>query len=235
MKNTFCLDYHFRGPLVPPDAPVSAGAGGPWTKAITAAAGSPHVMNSGGFAELALDAQNEAQNLCLYWGDDLAIDIDDLIQIDIWAKASASLDASVQMAFGLAGARNDAIDSIAQATLFRLVGSNALVVEADDGTNDNDDVATGLTLSTAVRRHTIEFKTGVHTQSPPSLPTGGKSNLLFSAENSQGLLRRVAQNTRLDVSNYAGGLQPFFQVQKTAGTATGTLFVKRVKFTLRQD
>lgn len=226
MKEVLCDDFRFNG-LIKPAATASV-VDGPWAKADTSSAGSPTVQTNNGFMELTLDSTSEVQNLCLYFGDQLPYDIDNLIQVDIWAKITASLNAAVSAAFGLASARNDAIDSIAAAALYRVIGSNSLVVESDDGVTDKDDIATGLSLSTTVRRFTISFKEGINTVAG-GLSTGGKSNVIFSAENSQGLLRRVAPNTRFDMSSYSSGLQPFFQLQKTADAAVATLSIQRVR------
>lgn len=226
-----CMDvFSFRGKMSP--ALTAAVVDGPWAKADTSAAGAPTATTTADGLVLSLDATNEAQNLCVYFGDILAYDIDDLIRVSIYAKLTAALDAAVSAAFGMAGARNDTIDSIAQHALFRAIGSNSLVVETDDGTTDKDDIATGLSLSTSLRRHDIDFKTGVQTRQP-GLSLGGKANVQFSAENSAGLLRRVAQDTVFDMSAYDGGLQPFFQLQKTAAAATASLTIRRVEIEYR--
>lgn len=219
--------YDFRGQLAFPV--VGSGVGTPWVKDDDSSAGSPTVGGlAGGGVRLAFDSQAEAQNLCLYFGDVLAFDIDELISFEIIAKTIATLDAATSLAFGLASARNDAIDSIAEACLFRCIGDNNVVVESDDGTNNNDDVATGVTLGATWQRFRIDFAARRTTQEPPSLSLGGKSNVAFYAGNARGSMRRVAQNTRFDMSNYAGGLQPFIQLQKTSDANTDNLDILEV-------
>jgi hypothetical protein len=44
------------------------------------------------------------------------------------------------------------------------------------------------------------------------------------------VLRRVAAKTTFDLSAYSAGLQPYFQLQKSAATATGTLSIQAVEF-----
>lgn len=219
--------FHFNGAMIVPDAAnVTAG---PWGKTVGLGA---TALNTAEGLALALSASSQAENVRVNFADVLSYPIDDLIRFDAWVKVSDSLDASVQVALGMAGAGNDAIDAIAQAALFRLVGSNDLVVETDDGAHDNDDVATGLTLGDSFRRLGIDFKTGVQTVSPgPS--KGGKASVLFTAENGQGLLRPLLKDTLFDMSAYAGGLQPYFQILKTAGAATGTLTIQRVEIEYR--
>jgi len=214
--------YDFRGELA--IAAAGSGAGGPFVKADTSAVGSPTVSGLvGGGVRLALDPEAEIQNLCLYMGDVLPFDVDEIISVDIIARTVAALDSATSLAFGLAAARNDAIDSIAEAALFRCIGSNAVVVETDDGTNDNDDVGTGLTLDATWKRFAINFAERNTTVSPPSVSLGRKSNIGFYGGNAHGSQRRVASGTRFDMSNYSGGLQLFAQLQKTADANTDSL------------
>lgn len=217
--------YDFRGALA---VPTSAD-GSPWVKTDTSSSGSPTVGGiAGGGIRLALDTTAEVQNLCLSFGDVLAFDINDLISFEIIAKTVAEVDPDVQFAFGLAGARNDAIDSIAQAALFRCVGSNSVVVETDDGTNDNNDVATGLTLGTTWKRFSMNFAERVSTMEPPSVSLGSGSNIGFYGANDNGSSRRVASGTRFDMSNYSGGLQPFIQLQKAVDASNNSLDILEV-------
>lgn len=195
-----------------------------WVVTRTAAAGDPVVsLLTGGGIRLALSDTTEVQNLCLSFGDALPFDIDELIAIEFIAKTVATLDTATQIALGLASARNDAIDSIAEAALFRCIADNNVVVESDDGTNNNDDVATNLTLGTDWKRFRIDFASRITTLEPPSVSTGRKTNIEFFMGNALGSMRRVADGTRFDMSNYAGGLQPFFQIQKTSDANADTL------------
>lgn len=218
--------FHFPGNMRP--AAVASPDGCTWNKKVTAAAGSPTVLANAGTLELAFDNTNEVQNLCLYFGDVLTYDIDDLIAMEFLARVTASLDSTITAVMGLASARHDTPDSVAANAWFRLQGSNTLLCESDDGTTDLDDKATGLTLSTTFRRFRIDFAEGLVTKGPPSTSVGGKGSVVFSAEDSNGCLRRVAQNTQFDMSAYSSGLQPLFQIQKTAGTVTGTLGIREV-------
>lgn len=217
--------FDFRGAYSPPAVASRADR---WCKKVTAAGGSPVVASvSGGAFELAMDATSEVQNLCLYQGDILPFRIQDLIRVEIVAKLSASIAASVMGAFGLASARHDTLDSVAAHTWFRFEGNNNIVCESDDGTNDLDDKATGLTLSTTYKRFVIDF-TGVQTRQLPNQSLGNRANVSFFVDNGNGNLRRVAESTLFDMSNYAAtsGLQLFAQIQKTSGTAVGTLSIE---------
>jgi len=224
---TLVLPYWFYGKHSVPA--VASADGGVWCTKTTAAAGSPTLapLTGGGFA-LAMDNTSEVQNLCLYLGDVLPFDIDDLIRVACFAKIPAALTAAVKAHWGVAAARNDDPDAIAAAALFGINGasggSGAVHVETDDGTNDTT-VATGIDLSTSWRKFEIDFKTGIQTIGPPGASVGGKANVLFNQEDSNGAAKRVARNTLFDMSNYTSGLQLFAQIQKTSGTEVGTLHI----------
>lgn len=211
--------YDFRGELAIANA--GSGAGNAFVKAVT---GNATVAGlAGGGVRLAHEATSQVQNACLYMGDVLPFDIDEIISVDIIAKVSGTLDATSQIAFGLCSARNDTIDSLAEAAVFRCIAGNSVLVETDDGTNDNDDVATGLTIGTSWKRFAINFAERNTTMEPPSLSKGRGSNIGFYGSNDNGSRRRVASGTRFDMSNYSGGLQLFAQIQKTANTNTDAL------------
>lgn len=201
--------------------PTSADPATPWLIDDTSSSGTPTYTTGTSVATLAFSSTSEVQNVCLHFGDSLDFDIDDLLHIEFRVKmGQAAADAATQLAFGLASARNDAIDSIAQAALFRVVGADsttAVVLESDDGTNDNDDVATGKTLINAYKRFVIDF-------------SGGKSDVKFYIDG-----ERVASSTTFDMSNYAAGLQPIVQLQKTADTNTDSVVVDYVKVLARRS
>lgn len=218
-RQTRCYRYDFRGELAL--AAAGSGAGGPFVKADTSESGSPTVGGlAGGGLRMLLASTNEVENLCVYMGDVLPFDIDELVSVEFIVKTIAALDSASSLAFGLCSARNDAIDSLAAHASFRCIGSNAVVVETDDGTNDNDDVATGLTLGATWKRFRIDFASRITTIEPPSVSKGRKSNIEFYGANDNGSLRRVASGTRFDMSNYSSGLQLYWQLQKTADTNT---------------
>lgn len=175
------------------------------------------VAGAVGVAELALTNDSQTQVVTFYNGDVLSYPINRLKRVKYRARLAAALgaDAATQVAFGLASAQNDAIDSLTNALLFRVFGngSAALVVESDDGTNNNDDVATGETLAAAFKEFVFDF-------------TQGLADARFYVEgSSMGVAvgrKRVAAGTKFDVSNISGNLQLFTQLQKGANTNTGT-------------
>jgi hypothetical protein len=216
--------YDFRGQHLVPVA--ASGVGSEWVKADTSSAGSPTVQGvSGGGLALTLAATSEVENICLYMGDVLPYDIDDLVRVEFIAKCTASLDASIIATFGLGSARADDTDSIATNAMFKLAGSNSVVCETDDGTTDKDDIATGDTLSTTFKRFAIDFSEGCLTQSAPSLSLPGKADVRFYMGNANGSLRRVGAGTQFNMNAATGNLQLFAQLQKTSGTPVATLTI----------
>lgn len=213
----YCDDFHGHGEL------PSSQSDSDWLVDDTSSAGTPTYTKGGvnGEATLAFDSQAEIQNVCLHHGDDLNFDIDLIDHIEIAIKGGqAALDATTMLAVGLASARNDAIDSIGEAALFRVIGADsttAIVVETDDGTNNNDDVATGKSLADSYVHLLISF-------------ASGKSDVRFHINGS-----RVAKSTTFDMSNYSGALQPIIQLQKTADANTDSVVVDYVKIVSRRS
>lgn len=189
-------------------ATAGSNVGHNWLIDDTSAAGAPTYAGVDGGRGVAVDMAStaEAENVCLHFGDILAFDIDDIVEAQFRVKMNqAALDATTMFAIGLTGDRNDAIDSIAQAAIFRVVGADsttALVVETDDGTTDNNDVATGKTLINAYKTLTISFALG-------------KADVRFFVDGEP-----VATSTTFDMSAYSGALQPFAQIQKTSDANT---------------
>ena len=212
----YCDDFLGHGEL------PAAQSDSDWLVDDTSSAGTPTYTKGGigGEATLAFDSQAEIQNVCLHHGDDLNFDIDNIDGVEFRVKmGQAAIDAASMVAFGVCSARNDAIDTIAAQASFRVIGSDsttALVVESDDGTNDNDDVATGTTLINAYKRFYIDF-------------SGGTENVKFYVDGV-----RVAASTTFDMSNYTAGLQPYVQIQKTADANTDSVVVDYVKIVSRR-
>lgn len=214
IQDFVCFEEDFLGPQTLTASPAGSDW---WDIADTSSAGTPTYTVGGvnGEATLAFDNTSEIQNVCLFQSDVLNFDIDLIQSIEMRVKmGQAAIDATSQFAFGLSAARNDAIDSITAAALFRVIGGDsttAVVVETDDTANNNDDVATGKTLINAYKKFVINF-------------AGGKSDVRFYIDGD-----RVAASTTFDMSTYTAGLQPFFQISKTADTNTDSVVIDYVK------
>lgn len=214
--------FDFKDVLVPPD---TAGASF-WTKSET---GDATVTIDSNGANLALTNASEAQRATLLNGDILVFDVDDLIRLEGLIKLSTDeLAAGIDAAVGLAGADNATLDNIAANCWLRCAGSNAVVLETDDGVTDVDDIASGLTLADEWRRFAIDFSVGVHSQGPPARSAGGKASVRFFLENNQGQLMPVGQDQHFSLAAYSGGLQLFATIRKASGTALATLYVKNL-------
>lgn len=210
--------------------PATAEHDSPWGSADTSSAGTPtyvigvdHGTSGGAPGVLAIDfdSQTEAQNVCISFDDVLQFDINDRLIFECRLKQNqATADAATSFAFGLIGDRNDAIDSIAQAMLFRYIGDNNIVCETDDGTTDLDDKATGQTLSNAYKLFKIDAQ--------------DLTDVKFYMGDSNGRLIRVAKSVTFDMSGYAGALQPFFQLQKTSDNNTDGVSIDYVRVTGRR-
>lgn len=197
---------------------TTAGQGSPWAIADTSANGTPTYAvvtpSATGEIKLQFDNTSEIQNVCLFNNDKLWLDIDNLQQVEFRVKVdneSTALDSATSVAFGVCSARNDAIDSLATHASFRLIGSNTLVVESDDGTTDKDDVATGQSLKETYKRFVIDF-------------TGGKKDVKFYVDGV-----RVASSTAFDMSAATGSVQLYVQLQKTADTNVDAVIVDYVQ------
>jgi hypothetical protein len=202
----FCDD--FNGTVA--TLPASADPATPWLVDDTSSSGTPTYTTGTSEAVLTLASTTEVENVCLHFGDSLDFDIDLLQRVEMRVKTVATLDSATSVAFGMASARNDAIDSIASHASFRLIGSNSVVVESDDSVTDKDDISTGASLVATYKRFVIDF-------------TGGKSDVKFYIDGA-----RVAASTTFDMSGYSAGLQPYVQIQKTSDANTDSVVVDYV-------
>lgn len=172
------------------------------------------ITEDGGAAKLSLTATSEAQAAVLYHNDVLAFDLRQLKMIEFIAQV-AGIDSATTLVFGLASARNATSDNVATNAWFRIEGSvstSAVVVETDDATTDNDDVATGQTLASVYKKFTIDFERGI-------------ADVRFFIDG-----ERVAAGTTFNMSALGAGLnvQPFVQLQKGSGTGTPSVTIAKI-------
>jgi hypothetical protein len=191
----------FIGPSIA--FPTSADPATAWLVVDTSSSGSPTAVRATSNAVLTLAATSEVENLCLAHGDALSFDIDLIQRIQMRVKIGAAFTTGSELVFGLGSARNDTTDSVAANAWFKMVGASSTTLvycETDDGTRDNDDISSGVTLGTTFKEFIIDF-------------TGGKSNVKFYIDG-----QRVAASQTFDMSAYSSGLQPIVQLQKAANT-----------------
>ena len=190
--------------------------GAAWTLNNTAAAGTPtHVPVDGSHVVFITLAANNEVEVCGYdFNDVLTFDIDEGPVMVAKIKTTAITTAE-GVVVGLGAAWNDTLDSNAAHAWFRLVASMALVVESDDGTNDNDDVATGVTMVAATYKWL-------------KIDCTDSADVRFYTSDDGLTWTRVASTTTFDMSNYTDGLQPMFAIVKASGTTTPTLTVDKI-------
>ena len=201
---------------------TSASQGSRFVVADTSAAGTPTYGKKAGehAVNLKFSSNAEVQNLCLHFGDQLDFDIDLLHKIEIRgriiAAAGGVLDSASTLVIGLGSARNNDPDAVTAHTWFKLVGgSNSLLIETDDGVNDNDDHSAGVSVTDDTNFVLqINFNTGT-------------SDVRFYADVGSGM-QRVGHDKTFDLSNYSDSLQPIVQLQKTADANTDEVVIDYV-------
>jgi len=195
---------------------TEAGSTGPWSTVqvnLNTAIG-VRADTGGGVCAMIFDADNNAEDAVLYWGDQRGIDVNAGAIFETRINMAVVPGTAVVAVFGLAGDHNLTKDSITEGAWFRLEASAAVVAETDDTTNNNDDIATGVTMVAGTyNTFRIDF-TDI-------------SNVLFYIDGAA-----VATATTFDMSNLTAGeaiMQPYFSIDKGATTALGTLDIDYVR------
>lgn len=202
----------FVDPFARPQALTTTPGQNGWTIADTSSSGTPTYLaatEDGGKMVLTLVNTSEVQNVCMYHNDVLMYDLAKIHRVWFIAKVATFASLSV-VSFGVGTARNDDEDAVAVSAYFKMEGATsttAVVVETDDATNDNNDVATGKTLAAVYKKFLIDF-------------TRGLSDVRFTIDGAP-----VAAGTTFDMSNITAGqnVQPLIQVSKASGTNTPIL------------
>ncbi|HBH54958.1 MAG TPA: hypothetical protein DDY91_24005 [Planctomycetaceae bacterium] len=187
-----------------------------WTVKDTSPSGTPTylcVTEDGGAMALTLAATSEAEIVTMYQNDVLPLDLAQLQRIGFIVKV-AGVDSATQIAFGVASAQNDTLDSVAVNAWFRIDGSadtGKVVIETDDGVTDNDDNVTGQTLGSAYKKCEIDFGKGL-------------GDIRFFIDG-----QPVGAETFSLLGITAGqNVQPFVQVQKASGTGVAAITIAQV-------
>jgi len=177
------------------------------TEAITA-------DSANGVFKLHLTATSEAQDAVLYQGDNKTFDVGSGLIFETRVNVAVNIGTGVTAVFGMAGDHNLAKDSVTEHAWFRLQASNAVLAETDDTTNDNNDVATGITaVAGTYNIYRIDFT--------------DLTDVKFFIDGA-----RVASGTTFDMSNLTAGeqqMQPYFSLDKASGTGLGDLDIDYVK------
>ena len=162
---------------------------------------------------MACDNTSEAQ-VCGYdFGDKLQFDIDDN-PIFIARFKVPTIVANEEAVIGMGAAWNDTLASNAAHAWFRLTANMDLLLETDDGTNDeSEDSTVNMTADTYLWVK-IDF--------------ADTADVLFYT-GTDGKTWTARAPATFDMSNYTAGLQPMFAVLKASGTTTPSISVDVLK------
>lgn len=188
-----------------------------WVLNDTSSAGAPtHVpVNGNHVVFITLAADDEAEVVGYDFGDVLPFDIDNGPVMIAKFKTTA-ITTNEGVVIGLGAAWNDVLDSNAAHAWVRLVANMTPVVETDDGTNDEDDTATGITMVAATYKWI-------------KIDCSDSADVKFYFSDDGLAWTKVAASTTFDMSNYTAGLQPMFAVVKASGVTQPTLTVDKVR------
>lgn len=163
---------------------------------------------------LHLAADNEAEDVVLYHSDNKTFDVGEGLIFETRIDMAVSPGTGVVAVFGMCGDHNLDKDAATEAAWFRMDASLVLKVETDDTTNDNDDVATGITLVAGTYNiFRIDFT--------------DLTDVKFFVDGV-----RVATGTTFDMSNLTAAeqqMQPYFSLDKATGTGLGDMNIDYVK------
>lgn len=167
-----------------------------------------------GAVELPLDADSNAEDAVLYFGDQRPFNVDQGCIFEARINMSVLATTGVSVVMGMIGDHNLDNDTVTEAAWFRMDASGVLKVETDDTTNNNDDIATGITLVAG-------------TYAILKIDFTDLSDVRFFVDGAS-----VATGTTFDMSNLSAAeakMQPYFSLDKASGTGVGTLVIDYVK------
>jgi len=161
-----------------------------------------------GIARMPLDSTSEAQESGLDWNDQRFFILNQGL---VWEARVAlqTLPTLLSIAvWGLAGDKNAVSDDVAESIWFRVEGNGVVTVESDDTVNEQNDIATGTTVTAgSFKIYRIDCTT--------------ITSVKFYIDGA-----RVAAGTTFNMSQVAGlKLQPYFHNAKASGAGLGVLEV----------
>ena len=179
--------------------------------------------------ELATTSASQTQEGVWYTGDDLIFDIDQLHSFDWLFYISTALGSSTTVHMGLAGAYAADEDTIADSILYSVGNSLALNFESDDDSNEIAPTAVGVTLE-ASKWYRMGFEFMRNPEGKAKIVAKASrvgSGKIFTKNTFDGLqYDRVLEDTTINMSNHAGGLQPYFVIDK-GSTDVGTVLIAK--------
>jgi len=170
--------------------------------------------SSGGVFRILMHVTAEDEDAVLYHSDNRTFDVSKGLIFETKVDIAVLPTLTAQAVIGMCGDHNLDKDAATESAWFKLDGSGAFLCESDDTTNDNDDIATGVTAvpgTANVLR--IDFTT--------------LADVKFFIDGVG-----VATGTTFDMSNLTGAeliLQPYFSLDKTGDAGLGTVDIDYVK------
>jgi hypothetical protein len=167
-----------------------------------------------GVVQMTMDSDVNAEDAVLDMGDQRQFNVKAGLVFECRIDVAVLPTLTGQAVFGMSGDHNLDKDATTEAAWFKLDGSGAVLAETDDTTNNNDDIATGVTAVPGTYNiYRIDF-TDI-------------SNVLFYIDGVA-----VATGTTFDMSNLTdaeGLMQPYFSLDKGADAGVGTLDLDYVR------
>ena len=171
--------------------------------------------SSNGQFLLHIHTTDEAEDAVLYQNDNKTFDVGNGLIFEARINMAVAPGTGVCAVAGMCGDHDLDKDITTEAAWFRWDASQVCKVETDDTTNDNDDVATGVTtVAGTYNVFRIDFTT--------------LANVKFFIDGV-----RVATSTTFDMSNLSAAeqqMQPYFSLDKAGGLAAlGDMNIDYVK------
>jgi hypothetical protein len=175
-----------------------------------------------GAIELSLSVSSEAADIELYWGDELNIDSDQGPILVTRLQLVAQGVATDSRGWGFAGPRNTNPDSTANNAFFKVDGANMnLLLESDDATTNDDDNDTLVDLTAATYYEFMLSMNPIHGGSATDAKFFYRATL---GGEWTGLLTGTTFAYGADIAS-----QPYFFVEKSAGTGTPGLYIDYIQ------
>jgi hypothetical protein len=188
--------------------PLDTAGGYGFVNHDTSSGGAPtfaHLSEADGVYRMAFASTSEAEYLATYLGDEVCIPPTKNAIFEARIKITGTFSADDRVVIGLASARNNSLDAIADHVWFRMEGANNnILVEGDDGATDNNDNDTG-----------VDWVSG--TYAVYKIDMSDLTDVRFFVDGN-----RCAIPEKIDVSAMVAGdlLQPYIEMQKDSGTVT---------------
>ena len=170
--------------------------------------------SSGGLFRIHLHVTSENEDAVLYHSDNRTFDVSNGLIFEAKVDIATLPTLTGQGVVGICGDHALDKDALLESAWFKWDGSGAILCETDDTTNDNNDVATGVTsVPGTANVLRIDFTT--------------LADVKFFIDGG-----RVAAGTTFDMSNLTGAeliLQPYFSLDKTGDAGLGDIDIDYVK------